>query len=147
TPDGLGRHRPVRADGTRLRRRLRRSGRVRSRRRSCCRRRRLGARSRGGLMKELTPDQRAEVLERHLHDEGHVDSAAIDRTVAAREEGGGPSPALGARIVARAWPDPEFKTRLLANGTATVSELARQLVPIAVLEDTPERHHVIVCTL
>ncbi|HKA05411.1 MAG TPA: nitrile hydratase subunit alpha [Acidimicrobiales bacterium] len=98
-------------------------------------------------MKELTPDQRAEVLERHLHDEGHVDSAAIDRTVAAREDGGGPSPALGARIVARAWTDPEFKTRLLANGTATVSELARQLVPIAVLEDTPERHHVIVCTL
>jgi nitrile hydratase len=98
-------------------------------------------------MKELSPDQRAEVLERHLHDEGYVDSAAIDAAVAARADGGGPSTALGARIVARAWTDPEFKARLLADGTATVSELARQLVPIAVLEDTPERHHVIVCTL
>jgi nitrile hydratase len=98
-------------------------------------------------MTELSPDQRAEVLERHLHDHGYVDSATIDGVVAARERGDGPSTALGARIVARAWTDPEFRARLLADGTATVSELARQLVPISVLEDTAVRHHVIVCTL
>jgi len=49
--------------------------------------------------------------------------------------------------VARAWTDPEFRGRLLTDGTATVSELARQTVPISVLEDTPECHYVIVCTL
>jgi nitrile hydratase len=96
---------------------------------------------------ELTPDQRAEVLERHLHDHGVVDRARIDAAVAARERGDGPSTALGARIVARAWTDPEYRARLLADGTATVSELAQQPVPIAVLEDRPEVHHVIVCTL
>jgi nitrile hydratase subunit alpha len=95
----------------------------------------------------LTPEQRAKVLERHLHDDGHVDPARIDDAVAARERGDGPSTALGARIVARAWTDPDFRARLLDDGTATVSELAQQLVPIAVLEDTPEVHHVIVCTL
>jgi nitrile hydratase subunit alpha len=98
-------------------------------------------------MTELSPDQRAEVLERHLHDHGYVDSATIDGAVAARERGDGPSTALGARIVARAWTDPDFRARLLADSTGTVSEWARQLVPISVLEDTPDRHHVIVCTL
>jgi nitrile hydratase len=95
----------------------------------------------------LTPEQRAEVLERHLHDQGHVDSSRIDDAVAARQRDDGPSTALGARIVARAWNDPDFRARLLADGTVTVSELAQQLVPIAVLEDTPAVHHVIVCTL
>jgi nitrile hydratase subunit alpha len=98
-------------------------------------------------MTELSPEQRAEVLERHLHDHGYVDSATIDTSVAARERGDGPSTALGARIVARAWTDPEFRARLLADSTATVSELAQQPVPISVLEDTADRHHVIVCTL
>ncbi|HEY1280395.1 MAG TPA: nitrile hydratase subunit alpha [Acidimicrobiales bacterium] len=98
-------------------------------------------------MTQLTPEQRAEVLERHLHEHGHIDPDRIDDAVAARERGDGPSSALGARIVARAWTDPDFKARLLADGTATVSELARQTTPISVLEDTPERHHVIVCTL
>lgn len=100
---------------------------------------------------ELTPAEREEVLERHLHDHGHarhddIDAAVVAREMA-RETGDGPSPALGARIVARAWTDPEFKGRLLADATTTVSEYAAQTVPIAVLEDTPEVHHVIVCTL
>jgi nitrile hydratase len=96
---------------------------------------------------ELSPEQRAEVLERHLHEHGHLDPATIGESVAARERGEGASPALGGGIVARAWTDPEFKARLLADGTGTISEIAEQLIPIRVLEDTPERHHVIVCTL
>jgi nitrile hydratase subunit alpha len=96
---------------------------------------------------DLTPEQRAEVLERHLHEHGHVDPRRIDAAVEARERGDGPSTALGARIIARAWTDPEFRARLLADATATISELANQTVPISVLEDTPDRHHVIVCTL
>ena len=98
-------------------------------------------------MTDLTPEQRAEVLERHLHEHGHLDAQQIDDAIAARQRSDGPSSALGARIVARAWCDAEFKARLLADATATVSEYARQTVPISVLEDTPERHHVIVCTL
>jgi nitrile hydratase len=98
-------------------------------------------------MTSLTPEQRAEVLERHLHDHGHVDPDAIDATIAAGESGDGPSTALGASIVARAWNDPEYKARLLDDAVATVSEVARQTVPIAVLEDTDTLHHVIVCTL
>jgi len=100
-------------------------------------------------MTELTAEQRAEVLERHLHDHGHVDGEAIDAAVAAAESASGnvPSPALGARVVARAWSDPAFRGRLLSHPVATLAEYARQTVPIAVLEDTPARHHVIVCTL
>src|SRR5262249_61485557 len=61
--------------------------------------------------------------------------------------GGARGPPRGAGWGGAPGPGRGLSPRLLANGTATVSELARQLVPIAVLEDTPERHHVIVCTL
>ena len=98
-------------------------------------------------MNELTPEQRAEVLERHLHDHGHVHPEEIDDDLASRERGDVASTALGARIVARAWTDPDYKARLLADATTTISELARQTIPIAVLEDTPDVHNVIVCTL
>ena len=98
-------------------------------------------------MTSLSPEQRAEVLERHLHDHGHVDPDAIDATIAASESGDGASTALGASIVARAWNDPEYKARLLDDAVTTVSEVARQTIPIAVLEDTDTVHHVIVCTL
>jgi nitrile hydratase subunit alpha len=100
-------------------------------------------------MTELTPAQRAEILERHLHDHGHVDPDEIDAQIAAAESADGdqPSPAMGARVVARAWTDPDFKARLLADPVPTISEYHPQTVPIAVLEDTPAVHHVIVCTL
>lgn len=100
-------------------------------------------------MTELTPAQRTEILERHLHDHGHVDPEDIDAAVAAVESADGdrPSPALGARVVARAWVDPDFRARLLADPVRTISEYHPQTVPIAVLEDTPTVHHVIVCTL
>jgi nitrile hydratase len=98
---------------------------------------------------ELTPEQRTEIIERHLHDHGHVDPADVDASVAAAESaaGDGPSPALGARVVARAWVDPDFRARLLADPVNTISEYHPQTVPIAVLEDTPAVHNVIVCTL
>jgi nitrile hydratase subunit alpha len=104
-------------------------------------------------MSELTPAQRTEILERHLHDHGHVDAqdvdAAIDAAVAAVESADGdrPSPALGAKVVARAWVDADFRTRLLADPVSTISEYSPQTVPIAVLEDTSTLHNVIVCTL
>lgn len=100
---------------------------------------------------EPTPDERVDALEHALAEHGHVHHDDVDAAVVAREmareTGDGPSPALGAKIVARAWTDPEFKARLLADGTPTLSEYAPMTVPVAVMEDTPDVHHVIVCTL
>ena len=79
-------------------------------------------------MSDLTPAERAETLERHLHDHGQ-------------------SPALGARVVARAWVDADFRGRLLVDPVATIAPYHPQPVPIAVLENTPSVHNVIVCTL
>ena len=95
----------------------------------------------------LTPEQRTEVLERHLHDHGHVDRERMDDAIADATAGNGPSEALGARIVARAWVDPEFRARLLADAVGAVAEYQQQAVPLAVLQDTQTVHHVIVCTL
>ena len=49
--------------------------------------------------------------------------------------------------MARAWVDPEFRARLLADAVGAVAEYQQQRVPLAVLQDTPTVHHVIVCTL
>ncbi len=100
-------------------------------------------------MSDLTPAQRTEILERHLHDHGHVDSGDVDAAIAAVESasGDGPSPALGARVVARAWTDTDFRARLLDDPVTTIAEYQPQAVPIAVLEDTASVHNVIVCTL
>jgi len=58
------------------------------------------------------------------------------------------SPANGARIVARAWSDPAFKARLLADAKAAVGDLGLEPgTPLIVLENTPKVHNVIVCTL
>lgn len=60
------------------------------------------------------------------------------------------SPETGARMVARAWTDPAFRARLLADGTAAAEEFGISLAgnpPLGVLEDTPSLHHLIVCTL
>ena len=60
-------------------------------------------------------------------------------------------PENGARLVARAWSDPEFKQRLLSNGTAAIHELGLSMPPhhrhFVVLENTADIHNVICCTL
>ena len=59
------------------------------------------------------------------------------------------SPAIGARVVARAWTDPAFKERLLADGSAACAELGVDMGPthLVVVENSPQVHNVIVCTL
>jgi nitrile hydratase len=59
------------------------------------------------------------------------------------------TPAQGALVVARAWVDPDYKARLLADGTAAVEELGIDMGPtkLVVVENTPDVHNVIVCTL
>jgi nitrile hydratase subunit alpha len=59
------------------------------------------------------------------------------------------TPALGAKVVARAWVDPAYKERLLANGHDAVKEMGIEpgALNLSVVENTPEVHNVIVCTL
>ena len=59
------------------------------------------------------------------------------------------SPADGARVVARAWSDPEFKKRLLADGTKAIGEMGVEagVLKLIVVENTPDVHNVVVCTL
>jgi nitrile hydratase len=59
------------------------------------------------------------------------------------------TPAIGARVVARAWVDPVYKARLLADGSKAVEELGVNMegVKLVVVENTPEAHNLIVCTL
>jgi nitrile hydratase len=62
----------------------------------------------------------------------------------------GGNPAQGARMVAKAWLDPAFRARMLADGAAAAEELGipmRGLPPLGVLEDTADTHHLVVCTL
>jgi nitrile hydratase len=65
------------------------------------------------------------------------------------EEWDGKCPEMGARVVAKAWVDPDFKARLLADGNAGVGELGLEVpgLKLVVLENTPKLHHMIVCTL
>ena len=59
------------------------------------------------------------------------------------------TPALGAKLVARAWADADFKARLLADGSAACEEMGIEVgeVRVVVIENTPKVHNVIVCTL
>lgn len=60
------------------------------------------------------------------------------------------NPALGAKVVARAWTDPDFRSRLLENGRTACEELGitfYDLTELIVLENTPQVHNLIVCTL
>lgn len=59
------------------------------------------------------------------------------------------TPALGARVVARAWVDPEYKRRLLATGSAAVREVGIDMerTRLVVVENTPTVHNLVVCTL
>jgi nitrile hydratase len=59
------------------------------------------------------------------------------------------TPERGARLVAKAWVDPEYKKRLLANGTAACEELGIQIpaLNLVAVENTPDVHNAIVCTL
>lgn len=77
---------------------------------------------------------------------GILTRAAIREAVEAMDAR---TPAQGARVVARAWVDPAYKARLLENGTAACEELGIAMGPthLVVVENTPEVHNVIVCTL
>ncbi len=91
---------------------------------------------------------RVEALEAILCDQGIIEAAAVDAIVRRYEQDIGPM--NGATVVARAWVDPEYKRRLLDDGTAAIAELGfggPQGEYIVVVENTPRVHNVVVCTL
>ncbi len=91
---------------------------------------------------------RTRAIESLLVEKGLISTDAIDLIVQAYEQDIGPM--NGANVVARAWIDPAYKRRLLANGTETIAELGYwggQGAEIVVLENTAAVHNVVVCTL
>ena len=91
---------------------------------------------------------RAEALESLLVEQGLLTEAAVDETIVHFNERLGPM--NGARVVARAWVDAEFKERLLADGTAAIEPFEFQggeVQKLVVVENTPSVHNAVVCTL
>ncbi|MGH7902845.1 MAG: nitrile hydratase subunit alpha [Candidatus Dormibacteraceae bacterium] len=93
-------------------------------------------------------EARVRGLESLLLEKGLVTGEAIDTIIAAYESDIGPL--NGARVVARAWVDPDFKSRLLENGSAAIAELGIAGLRgehLVVVENRAGVHNVIVCTL
>src|SRR3954453_9807438 len=91
---------------------------------------------------------RVRALESVLTEKGLVDPAALDALIETYETKVGPH--NGARVVARAWTDEAYRARLLEDATAAIAELGytgRQGEHMVALENTPEVHNMVVCTL
>lgn len=106
------------------------------------------------LEKHATPtqtealEQRVEALESLLVAKGLVSSDTLDALVETYEHDLGP--VNGAKVVARAWTDPAYKRRLLDDATAAIAELGfggLQGEHMVVVENTPDTHNLVVCTL
>ena len=91
---------------------------------------------------------RVRALESILEEKGLIDPKAIDALVDTYENKVGPR--NGAKVVARAWVDPAYKERLLKDATAAIKEFGfsgLQGEDMVVVENTPEVHNLVVCTL
>jgi nitrile hydratase len=98
---------------------------------------------------ELDPmDIRVRALETLLTEKGYVDPAALDELIDTYQTRIGPR--NGARVVARAWVDPEFRDWLYRDATAAVASLGyrgRQGEHMVAVEQTDDTHNMVVCTL
>ena len=94
---------------------------------------------------ESSASVRARALESLLVEKGLTSSDVVDKVISAYEDDIGPR--NGAKVIARAWVDPEYKARLLANATDAVEELGYGGALLAVVENTPDVHNLVVCTL
>jgi nitrile hydratase len=91
---------------------------------------------------------RVRALETVLTEKGYVDPKALDLIIEAYETKIGPH--NGARVVAKAWTDPDFKRRLLQDGSAAIATLghtSRVGDHLVAVENTPRLHNMVVCTL
>ena len=94
------------------------------------------------------PELRVKALESLLVEKGLIDPAALDALIDTYETKIGPR--NGARVVARAWTDPDFRDWLLRDGTAAIHDMGftgRQGEHMTVLENTEQVHNIVVCTL
>src|SRR3954463_11801010 len=98
---------------------------------------------------ELSETQlRVRALETILTEKGYIDPAALDAIIEAYETRIGPH--NGAKVVAKAWADPDYRSRLLADATAAVGSLgfvSRVGDHLVAVENMPALHNMIVCTL
>ena len=91
---------------------------------------------------------RVRALEKILVEKGYVETAALDRIIESYETKVGPH--IGARVIAKAWSDPSFRRSLLEDATKAVSTLAevgRVGEHLVAVENTPQLHNMVVCTL
>ena len=94
------------------------------------------------------PALRVKALETILVEKGLIDPAALDAIIDLYERDIGPQ--IGAGLVARAWVDPEFRAALLTDADRVIAELGhggRQGEHVVVVENTPDTHNLVVCTL
>ena len=94
------------------------------------------------------PELRVKAIETLLLNKGIINSDTVDELIDTYENKIGPR--NGAKVVAKAWVDPEYKKRLLENATKAIEELSytgRQGEHMVVVENSPEVHNVVVCTL
>ena len=98
--------------------------------------------------RRISPALRTEALEQLLTERGLIDAEAMNEIITQYETNVGPL--NGAKVVAKAWTDPQYRQRLLEDGTAAIKELGfsgRQGEHIVVVENTATTHNVVVCTL
>ena len=94
------------------------------------------------------PELRVKAIETLLLNKGIINSNTVNELIDTYENKIGPR--NGAKVVAKAWVDPEYKKRLLENATKAIEELSytgRQGEHMVVVENTPDVHNVVVCTL
>ena len=94
------------------------------------------------------PELRVKAIETLLLSKGLIDPNTLDELIDTYENNIGPQ--NGAKVVAKAWVDKDYKKRLLQNATSAIRELSyqgRQGENMVVVENTPETHNVVVCTL
>jgi nitrile hydratase subunit alpha len=93
-------------------------------------------------------EARVVAIEAVLTEQGLLDTAMLDSVIESFETNFGPM--NGAKVVARAWVDDEYKARLLADGTAAIADLGfggPEAEHLVVVENTPGVHNLVVCTL
>jgi nitrile hydratase len=96
---------------------------------------------------ETPSDRLLAAVRQLLTDKGVVSREEISERIRVTDAA---TPAQGARMVAKAWVDPAFRARMLADGAKAAEELGipmRGMPPLGVLEDTAEEHNLVVCTL
>ena len=94
------------------------------------------------------PELRVKAIETLLLRKGLIDSETLDELIDTYENKIGPQ--NGAKVVAKAWVDESYKKRLLEDATAAIRELSyqgRQGENMVVVENTPDIHNIVVCTL